>query len=69
MPWFLPHLENHTVCDPWTQREFTAVLERMEARTECGHCLADCEYTEYSVTASEARIRSISLVLQQKIST
>ena len=63
VPWYLPRLWHHAVCDPWTQREFTAVLERSEDRTECGHCLADREYTDYSVAASKARIRSISTVL------
>ena len=56
VPWYLPHLHNHKRCDPWTQREFTEQLGTGELGA-CGDCLADCEYTEYSVKATKAEFR------------
>ena len=57
MPWFLPHLENHTVCDPWTQREFTAKEEAVDISLNCSHCLPDCEYTQYEALLTTAKFR------------
>ena len=55
MPWYLPRLARHAVCDPWSQLEFTTVLG--EEGQQCGHCLADCQSTEYHYEATEARFR------------
>ena len=57
MPWFLPRLDNHTACDPWEEREFTALEEKVDNDSECSHCLADCEYTEYKVKTTAAEFR------------
>ena len=56
VPWFLPRLAHHKVCDPWTQRQFSALLDRAEADAGCS-CLPDCESTQYSVTATHANFR------------
>ena len=58
MPWYLPRLTEDAVCDPWTQQKFSAELGGVAARVDCNACLADCEYTEYSLAASAAAIRS-----------
>ena len=56
VPWFLPRLDDQTICDPWTQREFDTVLNNFKADQQCD-CLNDCEYTEYEVTTESARFR------------
>ena len=62
MPWFLPRLNYHTTCDPWEQRVFTEEEEKVDLNQSCSHCLADCEYTEYTVETTAAEFRwSISV--------
>ena len=56
VPWFLPRLALHKVCDPWIQRQFSALLDRAEADAGCS-CLPDCESTQYSVAATHADFR------------
>lgn len=63
MPWYLPRLENHTVCDPWIQREFTAKEEDVDIGVNCGHCMQDCEYTDYNVETTEAKFRLVLPIL------
>ena len=58
MPWFLPRSAHTTVCDPWQQRQFYRALDRDHNTTAPGcDCLADCEYTEYSVKTTKAEFR------------
>ena len=57
VPWFLPRLPSHHVCDPWEEREFTAHEEETDIDKECSHCLSDCEYTEYKVETKASEFR------------
>ena len=57
VPWFLPRLDDHTACDPWKQREFSEEEEKVDLEQSCSHCLADCEYTEYTVETTAAEFR------------
>ena len=57
VPWFLPRLDYHTACDPWEQRVFTEEEEKLDLNKSCSHCLADCDYTEYTVETTAAEFR------------
>ena len=54
-PWFLPHISNSSVCDPWTERGFMKELGKIN--NECDKCLPDCQSSETSVVASSAKFR------------
>ena len=55
-PWYLPRLENSTMCDPWRAASFTKLLETTNS-SQCSHCLPDCEATTYTASTSSTPIR------------
>ena len=55
-PWYLPRLENSTMCDPWEAARFTKFLETTNS-SQCLHCLPDCEATTYTASTSSTPIR------------
>ena len=56
VPWYLPRLPHHTVCDPWTGRQFTSRLAG--AGDGCDqNCLPDCESINYEPLMTEAKFR------------
>ena len=55
-PWYLPRLENSTMCDPWEAARFTRFLETTNS-SQCPHCLPDCEATTYTASTSSTPIR------------
>ena len=55
-PWYLPRLENSTLCDPWRAASFTKFLETTNS-SKCSHCLPDCEATTYTASTSSTPIR------------
>ena len=55
-PWYLPRLENSTMCDPWRAANFTKFLETTNS-SQCPHCLPDCEATTYTASTSSTPIR------------
>ena len=58
IPWYLPHGQNSTYCDPWKTMEFRKLIGKVHANDSlCGNCLPDCMLTETSVTASSAKFR------------
>ena len=55
-PWYLPRLENSTMCNPWEAANFTKILETTNS-SQCSHCLPDCEATTYTASTSSTPIR------------
>ena len=54
--WYLPRMENSTMCDPWRAASFTKFLETTNS-SQCSHCLPDCEATTYTASTSSTPIR------------
>ena len=57
IPWYLPRLEEHNVCSPFQNSNFSAELDAVDTETECSDCLPDCSGTEYTASQSAAEFR------------
>ena len=58
VPWYLPHLKEQNVCNPFQNKNFSARLDKLDTELLCSHCLTDCSVTEYMTSQSEAEFRS-----------
>ena len=58
VPWYLPHLKEQNVCNPFQNKNFSARLDELDTELLCSHCLTDCSVTEYMTSQSEAEFRS-----------
>ena len=69
-PWYLPQGQKSNVCDPWTGREFSKLLIKVQANgTNCPSCLPDCDMVKTSLLTTSARFRylRISLLVQNLV--
>ena len=57
IPWFLPRLNEHNVCSPFQNKNFSDASDAVDPETACKHCLPDCSGTEYTFSQSEAEFR------------
>ena len=53
-PWFLPQGKDFTMCDPWSQKNFSSLMTKYEQN--CTSCLPNCETTKLEVLTTEAEI-------------
>ena len=60
MPWFLPQRKNISICGPWKTMKFSDLMAQNSSQDDCPNCLPDCEKIEYTVSTTEAEIRSCS---------
>ena len=57
VPWYIPHTEASSICDPWQAMEFTRLLEEVKMENCSKTCLPDCQAVIYSFTHSTAEFR------------
>ena len=56
-PWYLPHSDNATICDPWDERIFSSLLSNHSSNNNKCNCLPDCKMIKTTAKTSSAKFR------------